>query len=266
MCSVPSATENFVQRKGSKRTMGRISLELVPRDVASFSGELSVVKKRFPLIDTLNIPDILKFDMRIPEACRVASGYFSDIIPHIRAVSISKSEASCLVDIFDGLGIKEVLVILGDNPEIISRSSDPCDSIALIRKIKKETKAVKVYAGLDQWRTSFDEELEYVKRKIDSGADGFFTQPFFDVHHLEQWHNVLGKIDVFWGVAPVVRESSRHYWEKKNNVSFPESFQCTMAWNHDFAREVLELSSGKNFHVYFCPITVDFVEYLQGIF
>ena len=245
--------------------MGRISLELVPRDVDSFSKELATVRSRFPGIDTLNIPDILKFDMRIPETCRVAAGYFNDVIPHIRAVSVDRGDEMSYSDIFDVQGIKEVLVVLGDNPEIVSKSSDPCDTIDLIRKFKKERPDVKVYAGIDQWRTSFEEEMEYVKKKIDSGADGFFTQPFFDVELLEKWAKAVGKTSVFWGLAPVIRESSKHYWETKNKVVFPKSFECTMKWNQDFARRVLELSRENNFNVYFCPITVDFEKYLEGI-
>lgn len=245
--------------------MGRISLELVPRDSASFSKELETVRTMFPLIDTLNIPDILKFDMRIPEACQVACNYFTEVIPHIRAVSVGKNDVNPYGELFESRGVKEILVILGDNPEIISKSSDPLDTVSLIRKFKKERPEIKVYAGLDQWRGTFREEMEYVKKKIDSGADGFFTQPFFDTEHIEKWGKALGNTEVFWGIAPVIRESSRHYWETKNNVVFPDSFECTMKWNQDFARNVLDLSAENNYHVYFCPITVDFVEYLRGI-
>jgi hypothetical protein len=38
-----------------------------------------------------------------------------------------------------------------------------------------------------------------------------------------------------------------------------------MEWNQDFAKEILDFSGDDNFNVYFCPITVDFVEYLNGI-
>jgi methylenetetrahydrofolate reductase (NADPH) len=245
--------------------MGRISLELVPRGEESFSKELETVRDMFPNIDTLNIPDILKFEMRVPESCRVAEKYFMDVIPHIRAVSVDRGEEEPCPELFKTSRIREVLVILGDNPEIVSKSKDPCDTVALIRKLKKTKPKTKVYAGIDQWRSSFDEEMEYVKRKLDAGADGFFTQPFFDIAHLELWAKAVGDIEVFWGLAPVVRESSRHYWETKNMVTFPPSFECTMKWNQDLAKRVLSLSRDKNFHVYFCPITVDFVEYLKGI-
>jgi len=245
--------------------MGRISLELVPRSRGSFAGELKTVKERFQCVDTLNIPDILKFDVRIPEACEVAVDYFKKVIPHIRAVSINSEEPFPYLEFFDKNGIDEVLVILGDNPEIVSKSDKPCDSIGLIKKLKKEAPHIRVYAGLDQWRDSFREEMDYARRKTDAGADGFFTQPFFDLDLMEKYARQLQDTHVFWGVAPVIRESSKKYWETKNNVRFPEDFECTMEWNHCFAKKVLKSADTDKFHVYFCPITVDFVEYLEGI-
>lgn len=246
--------------------MGKISLELVPRSAESFDQELAAVKKMFPCVDAVNIPDILKFDVRIPEACEVASRNFPDIIPHIRAVSIHREKPFPYRDIFRKLNIGSALVILGDNPEIVSESDEPCDSVTLIKKIKKEMPGFRVYAGIDQWRTTMDEELEYAGSKIAAGCDGFFTQPFFDLGLLEKYAKVLKDTHVFWGVAPVVRESSRHYWETKNHVVFPDNFECTMKWNQAFARQVMDLTRGERSHVYFCPITVDFIEYLNGIF
>lgn len=245
--------------------MGRISLELVPRSVELFDEELRTVQDQFPCVDTLNIPDILKFEMRIPEACKVAVPYFKNVIPHIRAVAVNKEEPFSYKEFFEENNIGEVLVILGDNPEIVSKSENPCTSIELIEKIKREMPKMKVYAGLDQWRTSFEEEVEYVKKKKDAGADGFFTQPFFDLSLMDTYSKVLSDTHVFWGLAPVIRESSKDYWETKNNIRFPVDFTCSMDWNKSFAKKVLDRTRTDTFHVYFCPITVDFIEYLDGI-
>lgn len=245
--------------------MGRISLELVPRDRESFTDELELVKKEFPLVDTLNIPDILKFDMRIPEACEIAEPYYPSIIPHIRAVSIHREKPFSYKEFFLEHNIDEVLVILGDNTQIVSKSECPCTSVELIRKIKDEMPHMTVYAGIDQWRTTFKEELDYIDEKVKAGADGFFTQPFFDLELLETYARELSDLQIFFGLAPVVKEFSRNYWETKNNVVFPELFECTLEWNRNFAKEVIEFTRKDNFHVYFCPITVDLVDYLSGI-
>lgn len=245
--------------------MGRVSLELVPRTKGSFKEELEAVRERFPCIDTLNIPDILKFDIRIPPACEIAVDYFPHVIPHLRAVSQDKDEPFEYKEFFTRHKIDEALVILGDNPEIVSKSENPCTSVELIKKIKDEMPGMKVYAGLDQWRQGFAEEMAYIEEKRKAGADGFFTQPFFDMETMEMYAGELEDTHVFWGLAPVIRESSKEYWQTKNNVSFPEDFSCSMEWNKNFALRVLDRADSDKFHVYFCPITVDFIEYLTGI-
>jgi methylenetetrahydrofolate reductase (NADPH) len=245
--------------------MGRISIELVPREKAQFISEIKTIKKEFPGVDTLNIPDILKFDMRIPEACGIAAPFFENVIPHIRAVSVNREQPLSFAGFFRGNNIREVLVILGDNPEIVSKSGSPCDSIELIRKIKKEMPDIIVYGGLDPYRSTVAEELDYVHRKVDAGCDGFFTQPFFDIRLMDTWIRNLPDTKVFWGLAPVIRESARKYWENDNNVFFPDKFETTLKWNRDFARDVLEFIEQTNSNVYFMPITVDIIEYLKGV-
>jgi methylenetetrahydrofolate reductase (NADPH) len=245
--------------------MARISIELVPRDDRSFKCELEFVKEKFPGVDTLNIPDILKFDMRIPDACAIAAPYFKNVIPHIRAVSVDRNKPFRYAELFERLEIKETLVILGYNPENAGRSVNPCDSISLISKIKKETPDVKVYAGLDPYRSSMEEELDYAHRKSDAGADGFFTQPFFDLELMDKWMKKMPDSQVFWGLAPVVRESSRRYWENDNNVFFPDDFECSLTWNREFARKALRFMEETSSNVYFMPITVDLEDYLKGV-
>lgn len=245
--------------------MGRISIELVPRSGKDFIDELELVKNKLKKIDTINIPDILKFDMRIPEACEAASPYFKNVIPHVRAVSVHKDEPFPYIDLFKRNNITELLVILGDNPEIVQKSEHPCTSVELIKKIKLEAPHLKVYAGLDQWRAPFEEEYEYIQEKMSAGCDGFFTQPFFDLKQLNFYASKMEGVEIFWGLAPVIRESARNYWQRENGVVFPENFECTLEWNRTFAREVLKLAEEKDFHIYFCPITVDIMDYLKGL-
>ena len=245
--------------------MGRISIELVPRFKTQFIEEMEIVKKELQNVDTLNIPDILKFEMRIPDACDIAVPFFENVIPHIRAVAVDKDKPLPFVELFRRNNIKEVLVILGDNPEKAATSLSPFDSIGLISRIKEEMSGVTVYAGLDPYRTTPEEEADYALRKMEAGADGFFTQPFFDINLMDFWIKKLSSAKVFWGIAPVIRESAKKYWEKDNKIFFPENFECNMDWNRKFAKDVLSFMEETDSHVYFMPITVDPIEYLKGI-
>ncbi len=62
--------------------------------------------------------------------------------------------------------------------------------------------------------------MEGVPRKWDAGADGFFTQPLFELGLLDRCAELLHGEDVFWGIAPVIGARSRLYWERTNKVSF----------------------------------------------
>lgn len=247
----------------------RVSVELVPRGKETFINELKLVKTHFPSVDTVNIPDITRYEITSLEASTLATSFFSHVIPHLRAISVDKNAPLPFKKMLVNHHIKEVLIILGDpTAQNTSHQFIPCSTLDLIKKFKQELPKIKVYAGLDPYRASFLMEWEYIEQKIDAGAEGFFTQPFFDLHLLERYLKKLSKmkVETFWGVSPVVSPRSKHYWESRNNVKFPPQFQLTLKWNQQFAKMVIRLI--KNFthsHIYFMPIKMDIVEYLTGI-
>jgi predicted CoA-binding protein len=110
---------------------------------------------------------------------------------------------------------------------------------------------------VDPYRKNIREELDYIKRKKDAGADGFFTQPFFDLRLMDIYAELLEGSEIFWGVSPVTGEKSVNYWETKNNVVFPKDFEPTLAWNIDFAQKALAYTEKTNTNIYFMPIRTD---------
>ncbi|HKL26911.1 MAG TPA: methylenetetrahydrofolate reductase [Desulfuromonadales bacterium] len=245
--------------------MRKISIELVPRHTADLLAEMQLVRQHFPSIDTTNIPDLLKFRIRSWEACRQARDYFSHAIPHLRAIDFDLRHPLPLQDMLGNSGIDTVLVIAGDQPQDMSRRTYRTSSVEMIRALKKQMPELKVFAGIDPYRCGFREELDYVKRKVDAGADGFFTQPFFDLRLLCIWHDQLQNLDIFWGVTPVTSQRSRDYWENLNQAVFPADFQPTLAWNRRFAETALAFARQADASLYFMPIRVDLVAYLSGL-
>lgn len=244
----------------------RVSVEFVPREAAVLEEELVYTKTNFTLVDTINIPDLLRFSIRSWEACKIGKSYYQHLMPHIRAIDFNMAEPLPMAEFLVENDIKEVLVVTGDFPQDMTKKIYPSTSSDLIRKIKKELPNIKVYAAIDQYRASIKNEIEYAKRKIDAGADGFFTQPFFDLRFMEMYAELLSDSEVFWGVSPVVSEKSMNYWETKNHVVFPENFVPTKAWNIDFAKEVLAFTKTTNTNTYFMPVRIDIKEYLTAIF
>jgi methylenetetrahydrofolate reductase (NADPH) len=243
----------------------KISIELVPRSTEALAQELQQVSEHFPSIDTINIPDLLKFPLRSWAACGQARQLFPNAIPHLRAIDFDLSKPFPLTDTLTGYGIDRVLVIAGDQPQDMSRRVFRTSSIELIRAIKAQAPALKIYAGIDPYRSGIKDELDYVKRKLDAGAEGFFTQPFFDLRLMEIYRDLLSGLEVFWGVSPVISVRSKDYWDNLNNAIFPPDFAPTLEWNRDFARKALDFVDRTGSNLYFMPIRVDLVAYLEGL-
>ncbi len=245
--------------------MHKLSIELVPRDHEALQQEMQLVRDNFQTIDTINIPDLLKFPLRSWEACYQAKGLFTHTIPHLRAIDFDLSKPFPLVETFKQKGIDSVLIIAGDQPQDMSRRVFRTSSVELIRALKAQMPELKIYAGIDPYRSGIKTELDYVKRKLDAGADGFFTQPFFDLRLMEIYYDLLPGIDVFWGISPVLSVRSKDYWDNHNNAIFPPDFEPTLEWNRRFAKQALEFAEQTDSSLYFMPIRVDLVEYLGGL-
>lgn len=245
--------------------MSIVSIELVPRDPSSLREEIKIVRQHFSGISTINVPDLLKFKFRSWEACALAKNDFPITIPHLRAIDFDLTKPFPLQEYFEKNGIDTVLVIAGDQPQDMSRRVYRTTSVDLIHALKQSLPALKIYAGIDPYRSGIKNELDYINDKIEAGADGFFTQPFFDLRLMEIYHDLLQGREVFWGISPVLSERSKDYWDNLNNAIFPPDFQPTLEWNRQLAKDALAFARNTGSNLYFMPIRIDLVEYLQGI-
>ena len=244
----------------------KIAVELVPRTSDAVREDLKIVEESCPRLDIVNVPDLLRYETRSWEACATVQSPFLRTIPHIRAIDLDLNQPLPMADYLRKHQIKEVLVVGGDIPQEMGHRIYPTTSTDIIRKFKQEMPEVKVYAAIDQYRMSIREEAMYIQRKLYAGADGFFTQPFFDVRFMEMYAELLKGHDVYWGVAPVMSERSVFYWEVKNNVVFPSKFEPTIEWNAQFAREALEIVDKLGSNIYFMPIRMNLARYFSAIF
>jgi methylenetetrahydrofolate reductase (NADPH) len=250
-----------------------VSLEAVPRSrEALLAGAAAAAE--FPAISLINIPDLLRFSLRSWTACGIlaeARGKGAGLkppalMPHLRARDFDLAAPFPHKDYFRALGIDRALVIAGDPPPA---GTEPvralAETVPFIKKLKTELPELKVYAAFDPYRTNIRYELDYLAAKEEAGAEGFFSQPFFDLRLLEIYAEYLEGKEVFWGVSPVVSGSSRNYWESRNRAIFPKSFRADLYWNVDFGRRVLDFCGAHNFNLYLMPIKVDLGAYLSGL-
>lgn len=246
--------------------MTRISIELVPRHIDQLQRELAAIEQTFADIDTVNIPDLLRFDVRSWQGCALAKKYVRHTIPHLRAIDFSKNDPFPLAGFLRQHQINEVLVVTGDPPPADEARQDGATSVDLIRMIKREMPEMKIYAAIDPYRNGIQKEIEYAQAKQDAGADGFFTQPFFDVRLMEIFWEQLPRFNIYWGISPVLTSGSRNYWTASNRAVFPATFEPTMAWNQAFGRQALAFARQSGTNAYFMPIRANVVDYLTGVF
>ncbi|NLE01297.1 MAG: methylenetetrahydrofolate reductase [Fibrobacter sp.] len=245
--------------------MKSFSIEIVPRTWDYLTEQFSAISSTFPLIDTLNVPDLLRFDIRSWEACSKAKPYFKTVIPHLRAIDFDLKTGFSLLQYLKEHAIQNVLVITGDKPQEMNRKIYRNTSCELIRLIKKELPAIKIYSSIDQYRSGIRDEIDYVHDKLEAGADGFFTQPFFDLNFLKMYVDILAGTEVYWGISPVTSIQSKMYWESKNNAVFPSGFEPSLDWNINFAQRTIDILESVPSNVYFMPIRVSAVEYLGKV-
>ncbi|MEE8657627.1 Methylenetetrahydrofolate reductase [Acetobacteraceae bacterium EV16G] len=243
--------------------MTRISIELVPRDAASLRQDFDTARRTLPQAGLVNIPDLTRMKMRSWEAAQLLNEAGNvPVIPHIRAIDIAPNAPLPCVQ---QSGIDEILVVEGDPPADPSRPTYPHGSVDIIRRYQREAPHLKVYAAFDPYRRAPYQELEAVKRKIDAGAVGFFTQPLFDLPALELCARWLEGQTVFWGVSPVVSEKSRAYWENVNHVVFARDFDASLSANIAFAQKMLDFVIREKSNIYFMPLRIDLDAYLGAL-
>lgn len=245
--------------------MSRISVELIPRTEEGLTGDLDLVKSKIPNIDIINIPDLLRFEIRSWQGAALAQNYYPAVMPHIRAIDINLDEPLPMRADLRRNGITEVLVIEGDPPQDMTYKFYPTVTTDVITKFRQEMPEVKVYAGIDQYRGSMRQEMYRIRRKLQAGAVGFFTQPFFDMRYLEIYADMLEGQNVYWGVTPVLSERSQSYWELKNNVIFPRGFAPTLEWSIEFSKKVKDFAINRGDNLYLMPIKSNLEEYLAGV-
>ena len=245
--------------------MTTISIELVPRSEASLEADFETIRREFPATRMVNIPDLLRFDLRSWDACAMGLQNLDRAIPHLRAMDFPAKAAGALASRLRGLGLREALIVRGDAPQDLSRAVHPTTSSELIRALKEVDPELNLYAVFDPYRRGLRSELDDVKEKMEAGASGLFTQPFFDLQFMQVCADVLPDLEVFWGVSPVLTAGSRRYWEVKNRAFFPSRFEPSLDWNRDFAAKCIDWASASETNLYFMPIRLSLNEYLGGL-
>ncbi len=241
-----------------------IFLELVPRHLDTLIANSCKFLNQFDALTGINIPDVKRIDIRSYTATEALLAQNITAIPHIRTQDDSiTNHLNRLSQLYTN-GLRHVLFISGD---VIKNHNDSgVRPLELIRETKAALPDLQVYAGVDPYRQSFEAECEYASQKLEAGADGLFSQPFFDTKLLTIYLNTFSHTAFFCGVSPVTSPKSKTYWETVNHVTFVDSFECTLEYHAQLGKDLLAASKQFNQHAYLMPIRTPVETYLTLLF
>lgn len=247
----------------------RISVELVPRKPEVIDRDVRVVDEQLGSVDTINIPDLTRFDLRSWDACAQVRRTVPRLsaIPHVRAQDLDPAAVLPFARALDEAEIGEILIVTGDYPtDMRAMPGYDVNAIQAIRRLRRELPDLTVYAGLDTYRQSPVKEHEYCEAKLDAGAVGFFTQPLFSTAWMEMTADLVPDgAQMWWGVTTVVTDKSRAYWRRRNNVVFPAGFETSMEWHRDLLTRTLDFARERGDNVYAMPVAASIPDWLGGI-
>lgn len=144
-----------------------------------------------------------------------------NIVAHLTTVNSSRNDIGQQMDRYVNAGIQNVLALRGDPPKgtITTFQSDKdgfTHASELVRFIKKNYPAVGVgVAGFPEGHPETPnrlKEMDFLKAKVDEGADYICTQLFFDNHDFYDFRErcqIAGiKIPILAGIMPVLSTQS----------------------------------------------------------
>lgn len=137
------------------------------------------------------------------------------VMPHLTSIGAKESTIQSLLDEYKERGVENIMALRGDPPSEISDfdfSKQPFryarDLVRFIKQYGHFCIGVAVYPEGHIETASLKEDLEYTKRKIDSGADFAVSQMFFDNTHYYRLLKRMKKkgitIPVLPGILPLL--------------------------------------------------------------
>jgi len=161
------------------------------------------------------------------------------IMPHLTCIGAKKDEISLLLHDYQEQGIKNILALRGDNPkssvEFDPKKSDfnyAKDLVEFIKNSLDFSIGVAIYPEGHQEASNLDQDLIYMKLKVDAGADFAITQMFFDNNYLyrflEKAERASIAIPIIPGIMPITNFPKIKEFAALCNATIPPSLKKEM--------------------------------------
>lgn len=173
-------------------------------------------------------------------ASDIQNKYDVPALAHLTCISNTKSEMDEILKALQEKGVENILAMRGDIPQEAT-VGDFKHANELIEHIKKNYNFKVFAACYPEKHTeaySMAEDLNYLKQKVEAGADALITQLFFDN---EVFYNFMGKVrqmgievPVIAGIMPITAASQLERMVSMCGASIPtEIQQFVKAYGHN---------------------------------
>ena len=155
------------------------------------------------------------------------------IIPmlHLPCINFTKEEIDSALDEAKSRGIENILALRGDiNPDItpVKQFSHASDFIPYIKTRGEFDVAGACYPEGHPDSETLDEDIENLRKKVDSGADHLITQLFFDNEYFYNFRDKAVKaginVPIEAGIMPVVNKNQIERMVTTCGASLPHKF------------------------------------------
>ncbi len=175
------------------------------------------------------------------------------VVSHLTCIGSSVSEIHAILETYTANGIQNIMALRGDPPRgngsFAPTSNGFKNATEMVAYVKKNFPGLGIgVAGYPEGHPETPnrlKEMEYLKAKVDAGADFICTQLFFDNHHFFDFRErcILAgiKAPILAGLMPITSQKSmRRMAELSGGTVFPSKLLRAMgrAENEEYAEKV----------------------------
>ena len=183
-----------------------------------------------------NCTNALAIAKRVKDICKVES------VIHMPCLNLTREEATAVLDQFRDAGIENILALRGDKVADKEPSNYFHNAQDLIHFIKAydsnrtDGKTFKIlgacYPELHPQSKSVYEDISYLKKKVDAGADHLLSQLFFDndqfYRFIERCRIKGIRVPIEAGIMPATNRKSIERMVSMTNARLPKKFTDMM--------------------------------------
>lgn len=156
-----------------------------------------------------------------------------NVMPHFTCISTTKKNIERNINKLIDLKIENILALRGDIPENKELQKHDFNYASdLVEFIKHKTNLSIGVAGYPEGHIEspdLDTDINYLKAKVDKGADAIFTQLFFDNNNFYKFIDKTEKaginIPIIPGIMPIISEKQVEKMVKLANITVPKNVQ-----------------------------------------